>query len=101
MTPDRDGAALARHLNQRTIAAGRLDADPVTLKLGTLRAAAVFKLNHQLAALQNYFFAVARMPRINQKSRAYRHQLQPSKGQDKSGTLRPEQSRNTERHHAK
>ena len=101
MPADTDPVTLPRHLNQRPVAAFGLHPDPLALKFRALNTTRSFQLNHQARALQHDFFAVTRMARVNQKSCAYNHHLQPGKGQDQVRTLQPEKTGNAQGHNAK
>jgi hypothetical protein len=49
---------LARHFDQGPVTVFGLDANPFTVEFCALHAAGSFELNHQLAALQGYFFSI-------------------------------------------
>ncbi len=56
-----------------------------------------FELNNQLISLQNNFFTISRMTRINHQGCTYNHQLQPSKWQHKARTLPPKNPTDAQR----
>ncbi len=91
-------SAMARQLNQRTVASPWLNPYPIPIELCALKAARFFKLNHQPAFLQQDMFSVSHMPPVHNERRPDGQQFYTGEWQHQHRAVVPEVPGNHQRH---
>ena len=98
---DRDAPALARELDERSVAMARLDSHPDRLELDSLGASAACVLDGQSTVAQRNVLAIVRVSRMNRGRGGEGRQLDAGKRKHQRRTLAPEGRGDAQREQAK